>query len=552
VAAIRRRRAEWAHLWPAAALVITVVAAYHFTLKTIFDYLWLDTPLAYLPLLPICAVGIAWVVARRYRGTPAPTRDRHIELAVGIPLLLVAAALVTIVPAAASTYYWTDRPDVLSLGFFAAGMTVLVFGTTWFWRVRGAFVFLFLTWPALYLHVLAGVLQTFTNGTNATLAAIVGHLPLGVTADVASGNVTVPQSSGLPLLINVGSACSGANSVLGFALIGAALLTLYRGGAGRKILWLVAGMVLAFTLNVGRLVSILLLARVGQPAFALGGYHAVIGLILFAVDMLVMSLLLRPFGLELRSAADDAGRREVKWRMPTVWGWRSFAAAGALVAATVFIAVANADLSTYAAFADGNGAPTVTTFGPSFAARGWSIYHEENFPWGTQYFGESSSFDRYIVEGPGTGVIYADVVLTDSQGTLDAYNLQNCFLFHNDDISTSQRMDLGNGVTGLLLNYADPSTHSRWASVSWAWPVHYKSQTYYERIELTSSPQEVTANPGSVPVADGLRGFFIDLINGITGNVGNAKSATLYQRADRSLEASAAVLVERGVTGAKA
>jgi len=45
--------------WPAVAIVVITVAAYHFTLLSLYDFLRLDTPLAYLPLLPLFCIGIA-------------------------------------------------------------------------------------------------------------------------------------------------------------------------------------------------------------------------------------------------------------------------------------------------------------------------------------------------------------------------------------------------------------------------------------------------------------------------------------------------------------
>jgi hypothetical protein len=51
----RRHRA----LWPAAAMVAVTLVAYNLTLGSMFDYLRLETPLAYLPLLPLFSIGTA-------------------------------------------------------------------------------------------------------------------------------------------------------------------------------------------------------------------------------------------------------------------------------------------------------------------------------------------------------------------------------------------------------------------------------------------------------------------------------------------------------------
>src|ERR1035437_6957759 len=122
---------------PAIALVLVALCAYGYTLSTMFDYLELDTPLAYLPLLPLFSLGIAVLTVRRYRKVGQPSRDRHLDLLIAIPILAVA--------------------------FFVVGSVILLYGTTWFWRLRASLLFLFLMWPALYLHVLNGVMDWFKS-----------------------------------------------------------------------------------------------------------------------------------------------------------------------------------------------------------------------------------------------------------------------------------------------------------------------------------------------------------------------------------------------------
>ena len=530
--------------WPAIVVVAAALAGYHYTLQSMADDLRLETPLAYLPLLPLFSAGLAVATWRRHRAAPPPTRDLTIDLLIGVPLLLVALALITVLPAAASTYYWTDRADVLSFAFFVAGATTVAYGVGWLWRLRTAILFLVLMWPALYLHVMAGVMQSFSDSTNAALAVIVSHLPLGIRLlDVHTGAISIPQQSGVPLLVSVGSACSGANSVLGFALVGGALLTAQTGGAVRKLLWLATGLVLCFALNIVRLLSIFWLAHSGHPEFALGGYHAVAGLVLFSIAVLIMVALQPRFGLRPRPAAEAADAPSRPLRLPR----RSLRIAGAALAAA-YVAVifaADSQLAPYAAFADGTGSPTVHPFaqGPYPATWEVSTSPAQDYTWARQYFGDNSTFIRYDIAGASTGLIFADVVLTDDKGSLDAYNLQSCFLFHNYRITTSQRIDLGRGVTGLLINYSDPASNAHWATVSWAWPVVYRSTTYYERIVLTSSPLGGAAAPPDTTPTTGLRGVVLDVLNGIGGSSASAQDPAVYGRVDSGLQSAASTLV---------
>ena len=592
--------------WPAVAIIVATLAAYHFTLASMFDFLRLDTPLAYLPLLPLFCLGIAVVTARRWEHAPRPIQDRQIDFLVGIPMVVVALLLITLAPVIASAYYWTDRADVLSLALFAAGATIIGYGITWFWRLKASFIFLVLMWPALYLHLMAGVMQQFANWTNAALAQIVHVLPIGVSLGGQPGLLIVNQAHAAPLQISVGTACSGANSVLGFALIGGAILTTMGGGKGRKLLWWVTGLVLTFVLNIVRLVSILALAAWGHPGLALGGYHAVIGLILFAVATTIMLFALPWFGLRFKDPVSQTGRRgapvnamkpaapqtsllqqhlaeraaaaapveasavePIEGSPPVApasgvsrlaqalrradggrpWTRKRKIATAAALVLTAIVALADHGLQPYAAFDDGSGSPTVKAFSSDTAPAGWQVYQINEYTWATQYFGENSTWNRYTVTRPGTGAVaYADVVLTDDKSTLDTYNLLNCFLFHNYDIRTSERIDLGNGVFGLLLNYSDPATNTKWGTVSWAWPVQYKGDTYYERVTLTSSPlQGAPANAPSFQPVGGLQDIFLDLLNGVSGGHNDTSAAPLYKNVDTALEGDATVLVGHAV-----
>ena len=567
--------------WPAVGIVIATIVAYHFTLSSFFDFLSRDTPLAYLPLLPLFCIGIAIVTAKRYGTARKPIQDRQIDFLIGVPVIIVALALITIAPAIASAYYWTDRADVVSLALFAFGATTLAYGITWAWRLRASFVFLLLMWPALYLHLLSSVLQKFADWTNAALALLVVHLPFGVSLGApGSGTVIVNPQHAAPVSIVISSACSGANSVLGFALIGGAILTTMGGGRGRKLLWWISGMALCFVFNLLRLLSIVGLSALGQSTFALGGYHAVIGLILFAIAVVVMLYALPLFGLHPRESVMDpsAAPRPAApppnlsemvtqsvtttspmsvmspppaapaVKAPKPRRVRRRVAIGLVCTFTAIVALADHGLQPYAAFEDGTGAPTVHPFGVNSAPSGWQIQQIAEYPWVTQYFGENATWFRYLVSRPGsTNVSYADVILTDDKGSLDTYSVQNCFLFHNYDVRTAERMDLGNGVVGLLLNYSDPSTNSRWATMSWAWPVNNKGETYYERINLTSSPVQGSGLQPGIARPGGLEQLLLDLLNGVSGGRNDPAAVPLFHNVDDNLEGEAYGLVGHAV-----
>ena len=557
---------------PAAAILLVTVIAYHFTLASLFDLARLQTPLAYVPAVPLFCLGMVVITARRYAGLAKPTIDRQLNIIFGVPLILIALLLITVAPVVASAYYWTDRADVLSMALFLAGATILIYGTTWFWRLKSAFLFLLLTWPALYLHVLAGLMQSFTDWTNSVMALIIRNLPLGATLGANPGDVVINQNGADALVVNLGTACSGADTVLGFALIGGAIVTLTSGGKVRKLSWWITGLVLTFGLNIVRLTSIIALAHSGHPDIAVGGYHAVIGLVLFTVTLMVMAFVLPLFGLRLKGPvpSDDGDELEAGLATseaaidpyaalrpnarpaaprPRRARRRRFALSGVLLI-TAVVALADHGLQPYAAFDDGSGSPTVQSFNATASLPdGWSVQEMAQYSWVTQYFGPNSVWRRYSIGAPSASPVFADIVLTDDQSTFDSYNLLNCFLFHNYSISSYKRIDLGGGVYGLLMNYAEPRTNTKWSTISWAWPVSYKSTSYYERITLTASPlqQDSSAAPSFQP-RSGLEDVFLGLLNGVSG-AGEDKALTAFYRSvNTTLEQTAQTMVDRAIT----
>lgn len=546
--------------WPAVAIVAVIVVAYHFTLASLFDFMRLQTPLAYVALLPFFCLGMTLITARRYRDAEPAMRDRQIDLILGIPLIAIAVVLVTVAPVVASAYYWSERYDVVSMVLFTAGATIVVYGTAWLWRLKAAFVFLLLAWPALYLHLLPTVLQQFTTWTNTTMAWVLSHLPLGASPGLDPGDVIITQGHGSPLVVSIGTACSGADTVLGFALTGGALAMLLQGSRLRKTIWWIVGLGLTFALNIARLTSIIALAHAGHTALAVGAYHAIAGLALFTATLMVMAFVLPWFGLRLRDpvrapAADveehaPPSRTRARARR-VITRARPVAVLGLL--ATLLVAVADEGLQPYAAFDDGLGAPVVHPFNPFRSVpAGWHVQPWANYRWAKNYFGPNSLWKRYAVMSTTGTTAFMDTLLTDDRTSLDTYNLLNCFLFHNYDIQTYQRVDLGGGMYGLLINYRDPASNDRWATVSWAWPVAYKHTTYYERINLSADPVlPVLADAPRLRPHTGLEDIFVSLLNSVGGAHNDPATQPQYSRIDTALEQQAQSMVDWAV-GSKA
>ena len=130
----------------AAALLVAVVIAYSYSLSTLIRGIGLQTPLAYLPLVPVISLVLAWVRLAR-EPAPLPIHDRQVDYIIGITLLVVACAVALLAPITLSTAFWLNRYDLLGLPFFVSGLVALLYGVRRLWALKVPIAFLFLAWP---------------------------------------------------------------------------------------------------------------------------------------------------------------------------------------------------------------------------------------------------------------------------------------------------------------------------------------------------------------------------------------------------------------------
>ena len=281
----------------AAAIGLATLVAYHHSLLTLVRNLALDTPLAYLGLIPLISAGLAVAALRRADPAP-PIHDRQVDFIVGAPLLISALLMNLILPIQLSTLYWVWRLDVLSLPMFVAGASLLLYGFRPTWRARWAVLFLLLAWPYPYTLALLNWLDRFTQLTTATLALIVSKVPLALHK-ASDGSTFVLQHGAKTFQVSVATQCSGANSLVGFFLIGGAFMTLVQGPKRRKALWMAVGAGVTWMLNVIRILMIFGVGRLFGEKVAIDGFHPVLGLILFNLGIAGLWWLLPKFGLRL-------------------------------------------------------------------------------------------------------------------------------------------------------------------------------------------------------------------------------------------------------------
>jgi exosortase/archaeosortase family protein len=475
------------------ALIGVLLVAYHYSLLSLLRSLDLETPLAYLGLVPLMALGIA--IARRAPLDEPAIHDRHLDWIVGLPLVATAVAINLFLPHRLATQFWVWRMDLLSLPLFAAGAVALVLGTRALWRLRFPLGFLLLAWPLPYSVFLTSELDRFTSTTLWGIRQ--GLRVAAVAVPVPSGDGSLFQLGKLPgptFQVSVASACSGVNGVVGFGLVAIAFMALVQGPRLRKALWLGIGLSLIWSINVLRILLIFWAGTRFGERVAIDGLHPYIGLVGFNLGVLAMVLLLRPFGLVLdptlfRSggrAAAEAARKAV----PKVT-----AALAVVIAAALVLVPRNASLQRYDVVAGTLGEPRLAAFTEHPTSPiGWAVTKTNTYTWAKRFFGEDSSWYRYALSDGGrlgdlrsTGTVTADVIATSDRSRFTAYGVQACYQFHGYKLKGEKDVDLGGGVQGTALSYLNPKQKAIWTAVFWHWPVKIGGKTRYERVTLVLS-----------------------------------------------------------------
>jgi exosortase/archaeosortase family protein len=484
------------------ALLVSVLVAYNYSLRTLLQTAGQQTPLAYVSLVPAIALALAAIRARPLKPEP-PIHDRQVDYTIGIPLILVAVAVNELLPVRMSAMFWVYRVDLLTLPVFVAGAVAIIFGVRVLWRQKLAVLYLFLAWPWPYQKMLLGVLNAFTAATLIGMRKIVELTHVAKPASSLDNTLFVVSHHGTTFPLSVVSACSGVNGVVGFLLVGSAFAAIVRGPILRKMLWLVGGMALLWAINLGRITFIFWAGKTWGEHVAINILHPFVGLVSFTAGVLIMILLIKPLGMHISigevhpdpviargpipvpSLGDPPPRSKVDLAVPKVY----LALVVALVAAVV-LGISNLGLRSYDLVADVSGQAKLISFirFPVVPA-GWNVRYAANYAWAKPLFGDTSTWDRYVMRSHGPGPLHttvpvvADVINTPDLSSFSAYGVENCYTFHGYALADVAQVSLTGGITGQAMSYTS-QTYGSWSIVYWIVPVKMGTTTNYERVVL--------------------------------------------------------------------
>lgn len=462
-----------------------VVMAYSTSLWTLLRGVAVDTPLAHLGLVPLVAAGLILTLARPRAGEPE-IHDRHLDLIVGVPLVVFSVTCLVVLPVRLSTMYWLWRIDLLTLPLFAAGVIAMLFGTRMLWRVRAGVLFLFLAWPVPFRWLVSATLDPLTERTAWAVSKVLALVPLAVPVVGDGAAFDIPFEAE-PFRVQVASACSGANSLLGFVLVASALAIVLRGSRAAKFAWVLAGSALVVGLNVARILAIIAVGRRFGERAAIDVLHPYVGLFAFSVGVLVMVLVSPRFGLELpyRQGPDRTAATLSAVARPA-----PLLVAG-LVLVSLLAGVVDSRLTDFDPIASSLGSPRLAAFS-KIGTKPDGFYAEPvaSLDEGKRFFGEDSSWIRYSYAGRGIDglrsnvPVLADVISSTNLQAFSDFGLEACYRFHGYGPQGVRTVSLGKGVVGTVLGWTDSRSGVQWTGVYWVWPVRSGADVRYERVVM--------------------------------------------------------------------
>jgi exosortase/archaeosortase family protein len=484
-----------------AFVVAVSIGAFHYSLYTLLHGLSLTSPLAYLGLVPLIALMLATARALQSRDEP-DIHDSYLDWIVGIPLLVSALLIMTVVPAHLSTYFWLWRLDLVSLPLFVAGVIDLTFGARALWRLRVPVVFLGLASPAPYLLLADGQLRFLADASLTILRQLTSLLSLAHPVPGADGSLFLITHTGRDFVLGVNSASTGTDSVLGFLLVGVAIAAVVAGPLLGRLGWLIAGATLIWLLDLVRVLALFAAGRAWGEEVVLQPFAGLAALVLGALAMMVV---LPWFRLRVEMPQPPASRvvaltGEHRPRRPALR--RVLPALAVLLAAGLIAGVANDGLDRFALVATPLGQPVLEAgAASSHPVNGWALRKTQSYPWIAAYMGKDATWDRYeYAASPGRltssplgqpSLLTLDVFTTADRGRLAGYGIEEAYHLNRYRLLEAKRADLGGGVIGYAVLYRNRVSSQTWSAVYWDWPVQTPSGVAYERVVVNHGKEPV-------------------------------------------------------------
>ena len=399
----------------------------------LWNNLLADTPIADLIWIPIIALG--WTIWNIRTGNADQPDDGELNLILGGMLSLITAIALVLTPERWPTFFVHDHAGLLLWPFWILAMSWLFWGLSSTRRLLSPLIYLLLVWPPIF-EGLANMTQSVLVRWAIDVLTLLAHHVTWLSPAAATGTFTVVHHA-QSFLVVVAQACSGADSLLGAAIIIPVMWFVFPGPIRSKI-WLSAiALMGALALNWVRLAVIVLAVHIIGPHFTFSYIHPVLGFILFAILAVGLTLLFEPFGLQFPRGSHDNPLHQPGWGRLTL----SVVLSGAIVMLLW-------PLFSLPQGSFGNPLPVasynVRTFLPSLPGftQNTVYYANESSVLG---LGSATQAELYTLRS-GSGQALVEMWSTPNATRLATYGFHACLLYHGDSLQAVTSFQLVPGV----------------------------------------------------------------------------------------------------------
>ena len=468
------RRGPWLVAWAALTLLAPVAYA-----APLWQNVLADTPMAYLIWIPVLAVAWGAVNLATMR-EPYPD-DRELNLLVGGGLLLMAGFVAAIGPDKWPVSFVYYHAGLLIWPVWALGLAWLIFGLGVTPRLIGPLIYLWLVWPPIFTPLVNATQSVLTGWSVRVLDAAARAVPW-IKPSAPFGNFFVQHGSAFVGVV-VAQACSGADSLLGAAILLPLFLTLYRGSWPRRLCVVGAAVAGALVANWIRLLMLVAaLHWIGAP-FTFGILHPVLGIVLFMLLALGLMGVAAALGLRPTGLAPSPGLR--------IGGGLQLLAA-AVLSAGVFVAllpVFSLPLGNLANPVPIRTAKVGAMLPPvgGFASRVIYRFNEGSV------LGRGAYTVARIYENDRGASAIVEVWSTPDQGRLLSYGFDNCLIYHGNTVVARYSFAMKNGLPATIYAVDLPSAsvngpRALYLDMEWQMAVHTPHGVRYVRWSIATLP----------------------------------------------------------------
>lgn len=450
-----------------------------------------DTPLAYLIWIPLLAVGWAgWNLATL--STPYPD-DQELNVLLGVGLTALVGAILALAPMrwAASMVY--GQAGLLLWPLWALGLAWILFGIGVTRRIALPLLYWGLAWPPLF-SAIADATQGFLVGWASDAVKLLSRTTSWVHAGSLPGTFFVDHA-GHSVEVVVAQACSGADSLLGAAILLPLLLTIWKGPAVRRAV--LAALALAGALVLNWLRLLILVAAVhflgGNVTFEV--IHPFLGFALFALLGLILSALTRPLGLHPPAVPKSALVLPGKKRLFVAGAF----AAGLFTMLWPLFAtpLGNAGNPLSVPYTE------LSRLIPPLPGFARSVAYEADE---SSILGPHSATLAFLYRTASGANALAEVWSTPNTAALASYGFRDCLLYHGDQIVATQSFALPSGLPAVAYAVAMApttvgGTRPIYVDVEWNSVVKTPEGLRYLRWSVAAFPQSPGLWPPSIRLA---------------------------------------------------